>query len=400
MSGAAARGDILFLAHRIPYPPDRGDKIRSFHLLRLLSGMARVHLAAFVDDPADFAHADALRHWVGGRLHLEPRRRSKAAAAVLALAGGRPVSLAAFASGAMRRAVRGMLAAEPIDTLFAFSGQMAQFVPSGLEGRRFVMDFVDMDSAKFAAYAAGARGPMRWMQAREARMLQDYEAAVAARADASLFVSAAEAALFRAATAAPRVAALENGIDLDHYAPRPHVPEASPLIVFTGQMDYPPNVAAAARFAAETLPLIRRARGDARFAIVGRAPVPELAALDGRCGVIVTGAVPDTRDWIARADVVVAPLALARGVQNKLLEAMAMGRPVVASPAAHEGIDAAPGRDLLVAAGAAEEAEAVLGLLADRARADRLGRAARARMAARYGWEARRAPLARLVARA
>ncbi len=262
------------------------------------------------------------------------------------------------------------------------------------------MDFVDVDSAKFAAYAGNERGPMRFVHAREARLLAAYERAVARRADLSLFVSEAEAALFRGQQMG-NVAALGNGIDLARYDPATPPADAGegPLIVFTGQMDYRPNSEAVTAFARATLPLIRARVPAARFAIVGRDPTEAVRRLAGEA-LIVTGEVPDVRPWLARADVVVAPLRLARGVQNKLLEAMAMARPAVASSAAFEGIDATAGRDLLVADGAAADADAVCGLLLDPARAAAIGQAARRRVEARYGWDAALAPLAGMIGHA
>jgi sugar transferase (PEP-CTERM/EpsH1 system associated) len=395
-------GDILFLAHRVPFPPDRGDKMRSYHLLRALASIARVHLATFADDDADAAHAEALRPLVGS-LHVERRSRSTVAAGLTALARGTPVSVEAFASTSMQAAVRTMLAKVPIDTLFAFSGQMAQFVPAG--PARFVMDFVDVDSAKFADYARSASGPARWIHARESRKLAAFEHAVASRADLSLFVSDAEADLFRAGAGSVNVATLENGIDLDHYSPTADFAPLSaaergegPLIVFTGQMDYRPNVAAALRFASEVMPQVRAARPDACFAIVGRKPDAALLRISGQNGVRVTGAVPDVRSWIAAADIVVAPLEIARGIQNKVLEGMAMARPVVASPAAFEGVDAVPGRDLLVAQ-VDGMTSAIVGLLSDDRQAARVAAAARSLVEARYAWSARLAPLAGMVGR-
>jgi len=396
-------GDILFLAHRVPFPPDRGDKMRSFHLLRHLAGLARVHLCAFADDAADIADAEALRPLLAG-LHVERRGHSIARAGLAALASGRPVSLALFDGAAMRGAVARLLASEPIDTIFAFSGQMAQFVPAG-DGRRFVMDFVDVDSAKFAAYAEDAGALSRWVHQREARLLLAHERATAARADASLFVSEAEAALFRDRTGAERVMVAENGIDLEYYDPLADFVRlsaadhgAGPLIVFTGQMDYRPNIEAVESFALESFPAITRRFPSARFVIVGRDPASAVQRLGQRHHVTVTGAVADVRSWLAAADVVVAPLRLARGVQNKVLEAMAMVRPVVASPAAFEGIDVTPGVHLLVA-GRDEEGDAVASLLGDRGKARSLAVAARARVEARYGWAGRLAPLASIVGR-
>ncbi|MEA3060492.1 MAG: hypothetical protein QOJ94_273 [Sphingomonadales bacterium] len=386
--------ELLFLAHRIPFPPDRGDKIRSWHILRHLSGLARVHLACFADDEADAAHLPALREALGGRLgeaHVEVRRTGRAVAAARALLEARPVSLTAFDTPAMRGFVAGMLARPEVDTTYVFSGQMAQFVPADAR-QRLVMDFVDMDSAKFAAYAE-AGGPLAPLHRREAAKLFAFERETAARADVSLFVSEAEARLFRARAGLPDadIRALPNGVDLDFYRPgavRADAPR--PLIAFIGQMDYAPNVDAASWFAREVLPRVP----GATFAIVGRNPAASLKASDR---VLVTGEVPDVRAWLAAADIVVAPLRIARGVQNKVLEAMAAGRPVVASPAAFEGIEAEPGRDLVVADGAEAQAKAIRDLLADPARATAIGASARRRMEEAYRWEARLAPLAALV---
>lgn len=170
--------DILFLAHRVPYPPDRGDKVRSHHVLRHLSGLGRVHLATFADDPRDRGHEGALAQWCD-TVRVLPRTKRNARAAVEALASGRTVSEAAFDSAAMRAVVAALLAARRYDAVYVYSGQMAQYVPAG---QPFVMDFVDMDSAKFAAYADDALGPMRWMMRREASKLAAFEARVAGRA--------------------------------------------------------------------------------------------------------------------------------------------------------------------------------------------------------------------------
>jgi sugar transferase (PEP-CTERM/EpsH1 system associated) len=388
--------ELLFLAHRIPFPPDRGDKIRSWHTLMHLAGLARVHLASFADDSADAAHLPALREALGGRLgeaHVEVRRTGRAVAAARALLEAKPVSLTAFDSPAMRRFVAGMLARPEVATAYVFSGQMAQFVPSSAR-QRLVMDFVDMDSAKFAAYAE-AGGPLAPLHRREAAKLFAFEREVAERAEISLLVSEAEANLFRARAGLPNadIRALPNGVDTDFYRPDAVPAEAPhPLIVFAGQMDYAPNVDAAAWFAREVLPLVP----GATFAIVGRNPSPAVKALASE-RVIVTGEVPDVRPWLAAADVVVAPLRVARGIQNKVLEAMAAGRPVVASPAAFEGIEADPGRDLAVADGAEAQAKAIRDLLADPAWAASIGASARRRMEEAYRWEARLAPLASLV---
>jgi sugar transferase (PEP-CTERM/EpsH1 system associated) len=396
-------GEILFLSHRVPYPPDRGDRIRSWNILKAMARLAPTHVVALADPADDPETGRAEIEAIAASLHIEPLTLTRWQAVATALLTGRPASVCAFASRALAARIDALLVEHPIRTIYAFSGQMAQFVPLRLDGRRFVMDFVDMDSAKFVAFAAERRGLSAFANRMEARRLSAFEKRVAGRADLSLFVSAQEADLFgeRSGIDAGRIEVLENGIDLERFNPG-HNFEAietggSPLIVFTGQMDYRPNIEAVGIFAREAMPMIRSRYPKSVFAIVGRAPATEVKALSILPGVLVTGEVADTRDWLAAADIVVAPLRIARGVQNKVLEAMAMARPVVASPEAAHGIDVKYGHDLVVAKGSAAEARAVVDLLAAPERADELGRAARARVAERYGWDARMAGLPRIL---
>lgn len=390
-------GDILFLAHRSPFPPDRGDKIRAFNVLRHLAARHRVHLVAFADDPRDLKGKDGLAPFTASRTILW-RGKSRLRALAEALVQRRPVSLTAFDDRAMHDAVAGVLEREAIDTIFVYSGQMAQYIPASTRAR-VIMDFCDMDSLKFADYAKGSRGPMRWLMRREANLLFEFERRVAQRVDASLFVSEAEADLFLARSGAAHVQAVENGIDTDFFDPAAafeRIDTPGKLIVFTGQMDYRPNVEAVTWFAETVLPHIRLAHPDAVFAIVGRNPTDVVKALAKQDGVKVTGEVADVRPWLDAAACVVAPLKIARGIQNKVLEAMAMERPVVASCAAAEGID----HDGTILSGdsVAEVAEAVNRLLADPAAAVALGRQARERVKARYGWDTRLAALDVLIA--
>ena len=382
--------DILFLAHRLPWPPDRGDRIRSWHVLNALAKLAPVHVIAPTERDVLPEHIAQVER-VAASVTVHPRETSKISALIGALASGLPASVVAFRSLKLAAKVRPLIAAHDISTIYAFSGQMACYVPDEFAGR-FVMDFVDVDSAKFEALGRKMFGLGAWVMRREGRTLHAFEMAAARRASASLFVSEAEAALFRARTGLP-AQVVENGVDAAHFSPGAVEPvEAThPLIVFTGQMDYPPNVEAVTTFARDVLPSLP----TAIFAIVGRAPTAAVKAL-AAANVIVTREVADTRPWLAAADVVVAPLALARGIQNKVLEAMAMGKAVVASPSAAEGIDAEAGRDLIVADGA-DRVAAISALLTDPARAAAIGAAARARVLARYSWEARLGPLADLV---
>lgn len=376
---------VLFLSHRVPYPPNRGDKIRSWNILNAIAAIAPVHVVAFADQGTSGQVPAPIKE-ISASVTLIPPTRSRLAAMMSALATGRPASVELFRDDRVQTRVDVLVRDGTISTIYAFSGQMGQYVRPN-SPVRFVMDFVDMDSAKFEAL--GSRSGLTGLaNRREARRLFAFERSLAQRADLSLFVSDAEANLFRDRTGlSDRVAVLENGIDVERFdplgvAPAPH-DCGSPLIVFTGQMDYAPNIEAVSVFARKAMPAIRTIHPNAGFAIVGRAPTLDVRLLERLPGVHVTGEVDDTRAWLASADVVVAPLLLARGIQNKVLEAMAMGRPVVASSAAAEGIDAVPGRDFLVSDGSG----AVLSLLGDRARAAAIGAAARSRMLERYRWD-------------
>ena len=373
-------------------------------MLRHLGRHATVHLACFADDEADAAHLPALREAMNGNLgeaFVTPINPSKLLWVTRAYAQRLTINEAAMSSAGLQHFVTRMLAERPITGLYAFSVQMARFVPAGMRPP-FVMDFVDFDSAKYADYARNGGFAGRLVYEREARKMFALERATAARADVSLFVSEAEAGLFRAEAklAGADIRALSNGIDLAFYHPEAAIAPVDapdgPLIVFTGQMDYRPNIEAVCAFARDVMPQLRAAC-DAHFAIVGRRPDASVRALHGRDGVIVTGEVPDVRPWLAAASAVVAPLQIARGIQNKVLEAMAMARPVIASPGAFEGIDAVPGRDLLVADGPGAQVDALLGLFEDPARAEAMGKAARVRMIERYAWDEQLAPLAAML---
>ena len=382
---------LLFLVHRIPYPPTKGDKVRSYNLLKYLARRYRVHLGAFVDDAADFAHAPALRE-LCEECHLV--RLNPALARVkslIGLASGEPLTLPYYRSASMSRWVKQVLRATPVDGVLVFSSAMAQYVMSATGVNR-VADLVDVDSDKWRQYAATQRWPYSAIYRRESRALLRYEREIANRFDATVFVSAAEAGLFRqlAPETADKVWHVNNGVDGDYFSPERTYADpyggGERVLVFTGAMDYWPNVDAVVSFARGVFPAILRGSPGARFYIVGARPAAEVRRLAELPGVRVTGAVPDIRPYLAHAKLAVAPLRLARGVQNKVLEAMAMATPVLASPQAAEGIEARVGKELLVAAGETEFVREALRLL-QRDSASAIGVAGRARALASYAWE-------------
>ncbi|MCB2050872.1 MAG: TIGR03087 family PEP-CTERM/XrtA system glycosyltransferase [Novosphingobium sp.] len=399
-------GEILFLAHRVPFPPDRGDKIRSHHILKALAGLAPVHVATLGDNDSDMAH-DAELAEVAASHCLIRREKPLWRAGLEALARNCPVSLAAFHNSALAAYVEKTLSTRPIDTIYVFSGQMGQYVPHDFKGR-VLLDLVDVDSAKFDEYATRGFALRRWIHAREGRLLKSVEESMSARACHTLLVSEAEADLFRSRIGTPAdhtILALGNGIDAGFFDPgvvRPHPEIASapgPHIVFTGQMDYAPNVAAAHMLLGAILPALRHVHPEAMAHVVGRNPAPSLLQYDGAKGARVWGGVPDMRPFLAAADVACVPLSLARGVQNKVLEAMAMACPVVVSETAATGIGAKDGAQFAIAYGPDGFVARILELLAHRTESRAMGRAARAFVIEQRSWPAMLAALPMLAAR-
>jgi sugar transferase (PEP-CTERM/EpsH1 system associated) len=381
--------DLLLLVHRIPYPPNKGDKIRSYHLLKHLAQRYRVHLATFVDDPDDWQYVPhvqslcASSHFAG----LNPAvARVKSLGA---LVKGRSLSLDYYRDAALQRWVDQTVATHNIERILVFSSAMAQYAEKYPSARR-VVDFCDVDSDKWRQYAEKKTWPMSWLYRHEARRLLSYERRVAREYDASLFVSAPEADLFRrlAPESDRKIGFFNNGVDTDYFSPEHS--HASPYaaneraVVFTGAMDYWPNVDAVQWFASSIFPALRARYADLRFYIVGARPAPAVQALAQHPGVTVTGTVPDVRPYIAHAQVAVAPLRVARGIQNKVLEAMAMATPVVVTPQALEGIDAEPGTELVLAEDEDDFVEAVSALLTVPEHG--IGKAARARVERQYSW--------------
>ncbi|MEP3227465.1 MAG: TIGR03087 family PEP-CTERM/XrtA system glycosyltransferase [Parasphingorhabdus sp.] len=393
-------GEILFLTHRVPWPPNRGDKIRSHHILRKLLAYKPVHLACFADDLSEAQEDSAIKANLASS-HIALRTKSNWQAGIEALATGKPVSLTSFESEAIQGYVDQILQSRPIDCIFVFSGQMAQFVPASYSGR-LVMDFADVDSAKFESYAESGKGPMAWINRREGKLLSAFEKQIGERADHSLFVSEAEASLFRQRSGLDeqKICAVGNGIDLEFYDPDAIAAVShdcsGPKIIFTGQMDYRPNVEAVVSFSKQAMPTIVARFPDAEFIIVGRAPTPEVMRLDGENGTRVAGSVDDIRAWIKSADIVVAPLRIARGIQNKVLEAMAMRKAVVASHPAAQGINALDKKHFYVAENVDHEAQLVCELLAHPAKAGALGDRASALIRSGYSWEQQLANIATL----
>ena len=390
---------ILFLAHRTPYPPDKGDKVRSFHLLSYLAKRHDVSLVYYVDDRRDFAHAPYLRSLCTGQAIAVGLNRSLAKCrALFSLLTGRSFTEGYYSSGSFRRALERALRDGPFDAVFAFSSAMAPYArPVGANIK--IIDFVDVDSDKWGQLAKISTSPVSFLYGLEQKRLCRLEVEISGWAQWSLFVSAAEADLFRKQGGQGAIEFLPNGTNLElRRLPRDSVPaqsadrtgpdQAGPAkIIFVGTMDYYPNVDAVQYFAKDIFPLIRKKFPHAVFQIVGRSPTKAVRRLRDIDGVQVVGEVDDIRAYLVQADLSVAPMRVARGVQNKVLEAMAMGVPVVASPSATQGIEVFEGDEVLIGSSPEEFAFKVITLLADAELRRAITKRAWKKMKQLYNWD-------------
>jgi hypothetical protein len=379
---------VLYLCHRVPYPPDKGEKIRAYHQICALSRRHKVSVLALCDGLVpDLAPLEAMCE----RVEVFPLSRPASyARAALGAWRPRPLSLSFFESKEMAERVRELARRERFDVAVVYCSSMAPYAALAPEVPA-ILDMVDVDSAKWAQYARFAPLALRPVYALEARRLRRYEASLANRFQRVAFATGNETRLYKSSAPAAKAVTLLNGVDVDFFQPL-DLPKASrPTLVFTGQMDYFANVDAVTHFAREVFPRLRQRYPEIELLIVGRSPVAAVRDLGEMPGVTVTGAVGDVRPFLSRAWIFVAPLRIAQGVQNKVLEAMASNLPVACSERVLAGIADGgfrSGRDLLAAANDDEMERAVAALIADAEMRERLAGAARQRLLATYRWGA------------
>ena len=409
---------VLYLTHRVPFPPDKGDRIRNFHLLRQLARHGQVWLGCLADEPVS-AEAVAELGRLCERVAIVPisgnRRWLRAGWSLLR---GRSLSEGAFAEPRLRAVIRAWTAETRFHAAVASASSLAPYLRrDGLEGTPAVIDLMDVDSQKWLDFAAASSVPKRWLYRLEAARVRKLERRLPAWVRAAAVVSRPEADILDAIAGAGAATVATNGVDLDYFrpqcgplAPRADVSATSGSVdrseettargasglhscAFVGALDYLPNVDAAVWFARAVWPLIRARVPAAEFLLIGRKPEPAVQSLAALPGVKLIGQVPDVRPDLARATVAVVPLRLARGIQNKVLEALAMAKPLIASPAALAALKAEPGKHLLAAATPTEWADAVTGLFADPARCRELGAAGRRFVEEHHHWESCLQPL-------
>lgn len=382
---------ILFLAHRIPYPPNKGDKIRSWHFFKHLAENHEVHVSFFIDDPLDLQFVDHIDGMCASVTWAFASPLKQKIASLRGLLNGKSLTEMAYPSKSFRKSVSQKLV-DGIDLIFLYSAATATFLPNTIQ-QPIITDLVDVDSAKWEAYAHSAKFPVNMIYAREGRCLGAFEAALAKRSEASILVSGDEAKLFESRLSRmgmqTAVCGIENGVNIDVFDPAKYSTEKQPrepVLLFTGAMDYAPNIEAVIWFADHVFPSLRQEFPDLLFRIAGRPVASQVQALDQIDGIEVVGPVDDMAQEIAAASVIVAPLQTARGIQNKVLEGMAMAKPVVCTSAANEGINAPSGKCVLQADLPVDFARAVKDLLLSPATRKEIGRNARTFVTENFSW--------------
>ncbi|MHC4066101.1 MAG: TIGR03087 family PEP-CTERM/XrtA system glycosyltransferase [Planctomycetota bacterium] len=398
--------NILYLAHRLPYPPNKGDKIRSFHQIEYLSRRHRIWCACFVDDPADLVQIDALRNYCHAVAAVPLNRKLAAVRGLLRQLRGGTLTEGIYGHRRMWNTLQSWADDVDFDAVLVFSSAMAPYGLAVAAPRR-VIDFCDWDSLKWADYAENHRGVRSLLWTREARRLRRREAQWISEYDAAAVITAAEAddcpeTAVRAAGFSPRgsteslpsrLTVIGNGVELRPYVP----PPTAPRIGFVGEMGYPPNVDAVCTFAKHAWPLIRSQVPKAAFQIVGRRPTARVQDLANLPGIEVVGEVPDVGRYVDDCAVHAILLATARGLQNKVLEAMAAGRAVVLSSAAARGIGGQNNRHYLIAESPEGAASAVVALFQNPERASAIGRSARTFVERHFNWDREMAKLETLL---
>lgn len=385
---------LFFLTHRMPFPPNKGDKIRSFNILSYLAKHHEVYLACLVDDKIDLRFVPEIETRVSRFVFDRIQPRTKKLLALRGLFRSCPITVGYFYSAALQRQIDDMVDLVEVDAFVCSSSPMAEYLfrsrhANGKVRRAIrIMDLIDVDSYKWREYAKQSPAWTSWIYRYEAKHLAEYEERIARDFDRVLVVSEQEKSAFPGGGNTPNLEAMSNGVDLDFFRPDRFETRvtARPTLVFTGVMDYRPNIEGITWFVEMVFPRIQSAVPDVELFIVGNKPIRDVLRLGRLPGIVVTGFVEDVRDYIGKATVCIAPLQVARGIQNKVLEAMAMGKAVVCTPQAQEGIRAKPGKELVIAEGANEFATATIDLLLNRAKAEQLGFEARRCVEKGHSW--------------
>jgi sugar transferase (PEP-CTERM/EpsH1 system associated) len=377
---------ILYLSQRFPYPPDRGDRIAVYNHIKHLSRTHEIYAASLADPRTDLPKVREFR--ANGVKPLVVPHSIASSWLGMAYAFGlrQPLTLGFYRNSRLMDSIELLIKSWRPDVAIAFSSSMAQYLESHDHISR-IINFCDMDSQKWADLAKHSWGMKRAVFRREAKLLLEYERRIAAQFSASCVVTQREAELFNQLIPNQPINVIENGVDAEYF--QAIARNANPAeLTFIGVMDYPPNVEAVIYFAKNVWPLIRSELPQTNFTIVGSRPSREILRLRKMPGISVTGFVPDVRPYLARTSLVVVPLAVARGIQNKVLEAMAAGAPVLATPAAAAGLTC-ESRELISIVNRDPQsfAMAAIRMVKDQKSSENKARNAQKFVAQNYSWE-------------
>lgn len=379
------RRNILYLTNRLPYPPDKGDRIRTFHQIDRLALSHNVYCATFVENERDASRVRHLRRWCRGVIAVNWNRRWATVKAGMSLLSGRTLTQGAYGHTEMADRIARLSQKISFDAVICFSSIMAPYMDAIDGTPRRILDLCDVDSGKWADYAQRSSWPKSWVYGIEARRLRRYEEKISMAADVTTVITQGEKQLLNLADDS-RVQVVPNGVHPASVGLK-LASYCGPVVSFFGSMNYAPNVQAVEWFAEQVWPVVVRENPQAQFLIVGRDPTRALRRLDGRNGIQVTGGVKDTLPYVDRSRICIAPLQIARGLPNKVLEAMAAGRPVVATPKAAACVNAEHGRHLLIGGDASEFARHICDLLIRDEMVDAYADAGRTFVAQHYDWQ-------------
>ena len=358
--------NILYISFGVPFPPDKGEKIRAFHQIRYLSREHTIHLACLITDLNDVKHLKNMEEYCASVDAAYRNPRLATLLSGLSVIAGKPFSVGSFYSRDLKKKIVQRLRSTKLDCILVCTSSMAQYV-CHVSAIPKLIDFADVVSELWKLSAGYHSFPFSWVYSLEARRLARYEEAIARTFDHSIFVSKEEARIFQPRARGCFVSVVPNGVDFDYFSQIAHLAPCSnyPILLFMGTMDYFPNVDAVRYFCREILPLIQEQLPSTHFEIVGRRPTRNVRRLAKNRHVTVTGRVTDVRPYLARAAIMVAPFRIARGIQNKVLEAMASGLPVVGTSVAFQGLDEVRSAGVHVADDPREFALKVIALLKD-----------------------------------
>jgi polysaccharide biosynthesis protein PslH len=387
---------MFFICQRVPFPPDRGDKITTFNEVRHLSTKHEVHVFCLADGTADLDNIPGLRRYAQSVTAVPVLGWESKLRALKAMFAGEPLSVAAFNEAELHNVIRRQFTELRPDLIMVYSCNVAQYAEHFPQVPR-IMQFAELDSSRWGQFARRSRLPLRWVYAIEQQRFFAYERHIARTFSHALVCTAAEQRDFERLIPGVPVSLVGNGVDLDYFRSK-GIAKRPGSIVFTGVMDYFPNIDAVVWFCDKVLPIVQQQIPEAALTICGSRPTAAVRRLAKRRGVAVTGRVPDTRPYLDGAEVFVAPMRMARGIQNKLLEALAMGLPCVASEAAAAATNVPDGLGILAADDPDEFALHVVRLLRDGAFRATMAGKARAAAELNYRWDVQLACLDRVIA--